>query len=171
MPSVLLHSVVKVKQSERLVFAVHLSDDKVVFMSIDQAALAGDDYQVVVVNAEKFLNLWRAEPTEFHAIHANGNPDVWPHSRKFPLANAGFSKGQADPVPLADVSCDIAENGSGYVFFTNGITRTTWLLAHGCKEFPVLCPMPGAKILQQLAASGSYKMLSVKEAHHEFSAV
>lgn len=170
MPSVMPHSIVKVKQSERLVFAVPLPTDKVVYMSIDQAALAGNDHQVVIVEAEKFLNLWRAEPTGFHATLANGNPDVWPHSQKFHLADAGFSKGLANPVPLADVSCDISESGSGYVFFSNGITRTTWLLAHGCQEFPILSPMPGATILQRFAAAAGYKMLSVRSAKHELFA-
>ncbi|MFC0134355.1 plasmid fertility inhibition factor family protein [Massilia eurypsychrophila] len=43
--------------------------------------------------------------------------------------------------------------GRYYLNFTNGITRTIYLLANGVKQFPVLCERHSAELLVQLAGS------------------
>jgi hypothetical protein len=81
----------------------------------------------------------------------------------------GFSYGIDNPVPLAFVSHGTATRTNvshkflwfgkqelleqfHYVGFTNGVTRTIWLLSQGCKAFPIECEMPGAIELHRIAA-------------------
>ncbi|MBI5936608.1 MAG: hypothetical protein HY850_02040 [Betaproteobacteria bacterium] len=128
-----------------------------------------DKSGIVIVDSEKFLELWRNEPYSIHSAEANGNPQLWPQDRKYELAAKGFSHGQGNPVPLAYVSHGVATRAIvSYKFlwfgknvhyeefhhigFTNGITRTIWLLSQGCTAFPIECEMPGARQLHQTAA-------------------
>jgi len=114
-----------------------------VFMRMDNPC--SSNAQLVVVDAMKFWELWRRciNPIE-HPI-ANANPKIWLHDKKIHLAEDGFSRGRDNPVPLANVAFQ-----NGYVTVSD-ITRTIWLLAHGCKAFPVECDLPGEAMLQQLA--------------------
>jgi len=38
-----------------------------------------------------------------------------------------------------------------YIGFTDGVTRTIWLLAYGAKCFPVMCRTENAELLQLMA--------------------
>jgi hypothetical protein len=58
---------------------------------------------VVIVDAKKFLALWRAGPEGLQRDIANGNPETWRHDRRFIDATDGFSYGFKNPVPLAQV--------------------------------------------------------------------
>jgi len=57
--------------------------------------------------------------------------------RKFAGAEEGFRVSQSNPVPLAEVGFSDREGRA--VGFTNGITRTMWLLVQGASSFPVEC--------------------------------
>lgn len=59
-----------------------------------------------------------------------------PTDRKFNRAESGFSFGINNPVPLALISAGCVA-GNECIAFTNGVTRTKWLLANGAKSFPV----------------------------------
>jgi hypothetical protein len=152
-----------------IVFTVPLPNREPVFMSLKVTPYNNDKRGVVIVDAEKFLRLWRNEPYSVHGTEAHGNPQTWPKDRKYAAAEKGFSYGQDNPVPLAYVSYGVetrtvvsykflwfgrAERREqfSYVAFTNGITRTIWLLTQGCKHFPVECEMPGACALHRVAS-------------------
>ncbi|WP_367899679.1 hypothetical protein [Xanthomonas oryzae] len=55
---------------------------------------------------------------------------------KYQYAVGGFSHGRDNPVPLAEVDA-WREGGKVRVGFTNGITRTFWLIANRAPAFPV----------------------------------
>ncbi|WP_215730294.1 plasmid fertility inhibition factor family protein [Alkalispirochaeta alkalica] len=149
-------------------------------MSMKITEYNNDKSGVVIVDAEKFLGLWRNEPYSIHSAEANGNPQTWPNDRKYGAAAEGFSFGHDNPVPLAYVSHDIATRtivsykflwfGKSvryekfhHVGFTNGVTRTIWLLTQGCMAFPIECEMPGARELHRVAAAPNTHFYTVDE--------
>ncbi|WP_123103016.1 plasmid fertility inhibition factor family protein [Acidithiobacillus sulfuriphilus] len=150
--------------SRFLIFSVPLPNHPPVFMSMKVTEYNSDKSGVVIVDSEKFLQLWRNEPYSIHREQANGNPETWPNDYKYLAAAKGFSHGYDNPVPLAHVShgkgtrtivsykflwfgrCERQEQFH-HVGFTNGVTRTIWLLSQGCAAFPIECEMPGAREL------------------------
>lgn len=163
-----LHTVARITGKRRVVFRISTATRGDVFMSV---ADPSDRRAVVEVDASRFLELWR-QPYSSHPEVANCSPKDWPSDYKFHHAEAGFSKGEWNPVPLATVSCAVYveqvkkmksqylgirryiewEEGSrsNFLGFTNGITRTIWLLAAGARVFPVECGAEHAALLQQL---------------------
>jgi len=142
-----------------------------VFMRAELPNYNADRKAVVEVDAERFLALWR-QPLSSHIDIAKGDPDTWPTDYKYKWAEEGFASGAENPVPLAEVSCGratsnltenrrhllfltkqvvIARKGDPWLGFTNGITRTIWLLANGATVFPVECALDEAPELQELA--------------------
>ena len=144
----------------QIVFEVPLASNTNVYMRIDHRGALEHERSVVIVDALRFLALWKLEPYNFNSELSRGNPDTWKSDRKFSHAEQGFSKGVTDPVPLANVVCNphiehdamyekkyifvkklvgYKEREFDYVDFNNGITRTIWLLTHGAPYFPVEC--------------------------------
>lgn len=123
--------------------------------------------KTVIVEAERFLMLWQRHP------HAEAPPDREScfGDYKFKDAEAGFARGIASPVPLADVvvmDTTIFRSEPPWwkrllvrgpseprwgVRFTNSITRTKYLLAHGASSFPVSCEVASARLLESLAGT------------------
>lgn len=171
----------------RVVFTVPLADDSHVYMEVYRSQNLPFDNAfdkqrfVVIVDTEKFLALWKAEPNPTHPEIAHGNPASWQQDSKFPQADAGFREGFCNPVPLAKVSCEYrAERVSfqrkffffidtithppfHYLNIENGVTRTIWLLAHGCKTFPVECDLRSAHPLHELAGVPGTNIATVAE--------
>ena len=152
------------------------SSNKVLMRVIEPDAHA-DSIKVVIVNAEKFHAAWRRGVTKnnVHFEVANGNAQSWKMDRKYKLAEAGFLEQSINPdnqpVKLALVGCILAEPKKTFthrikcmigikpkkeenyqVGFSDGITRTIWLIANGYEEFPVKC-QNGEDLL--LAAAGA----------------
>jgi len=149
-----------------------------VFMYEELSSYMNSERAVVEVDAEKFLNLWR-QPFSSHPEVANGTPQTWPNDSKFHWPDEHFMEGLKNPVPLAQVSCrmvarqnplsqrkfglfksleSIETIQSPSVHFTDGVTRTIWLLTFGAERFPVECPVEDAPLLQKLAgvSGGSF---------------
>ena len=162
------------------IFSVSLADRKPVFMSVDETPYENEHRGVVMVDARKFLKLWRADPYKHHQEIATGNPQTWRQDRKFTAAAEGFSEGFANPVPLPEVEYTEVKQTSvsykclrfgrheqtryvRYVSFINGITRTIWLLSHGCSAFPVECPMSSALKLHRAASVVGTRVFSVRD--------
>jgi len=144
-----------------------------------------EDFSVVEVNAGHFLELWRNDAYEPHRAVAQGNPETWIRDDKFHDAEAGFAHGEVSPVPLALVNCAIRNEAKNvwkrryvffreyagqqvvkrvpYITFTNGVTRTIWLLTYGAKCFPVMCKTENADLLQLMAGLPDGKSQTVKE--------
>lgn len=142
------------------------------FMRVDRTNYLNEERAVVEVDTKRFFALWRKEPSSLHAALSHGNQQTWRADRKFSEAAKGFSKGEDNPVPLADVTCYVAtrrepivekkwlffrtivgwnESPTPYVAFSNGVTRTIWLAAHEAECFPVECHVREADRLQELA--------------------
>ena len=133
--------------SAHFLYQINLANDSRVYMRLLDTNYSREDQFVVIVESNRFLQLWRNSDYGAHKDVAHGNPESWQRDYKFKDAEEGFSKGIVNPVPLADVSCYLDTRQTFFrgvqkkwcVGFTNGITRTIYLLTHGAKSFPVLC--------------------------------
>ena len=158
------------------IFSVPLADREPVFMCVYETPYENENRGVVMVDARKFLRLWRAQPDGLHREIAQGNPDIWRQDRKFPAAAEGF----ANPVPLPEVGYAEEKQTSvsykflrfgrheqtqhfRYLSFINGITRTIWLLSHVCSAFPVECPMSSAPKLHRAASVAGTRVFTVRD--------
>ena len=151
-----------------LLFAVSLGNATRVHMSVIPAKYRVTGDRVVVVRADKFLALWRSDPRDSHRTLSHGTPESWRQYYKYQRAAEGFARGATDPVPLAEVSCEVdprptkQSSAVAYALFSNGITRTIWLLSHGCEAFPVLSPPPDADLLHESAGLSAYTFNELK---------
>ena len=99
---------------------------------------------VVMVDAEAFYRVWLRSsppmmPESFPRPRACLIRARMPADYKYARAVAGFSAADRhNPVPLA--LCDVTRNRSGRVKigFTNGVTRTLWLLYNRVPAFPLM---------------------------------
>jgi hypothetical protein len=138
----------------QIVFTIPLPNKDPVFMSTKISDYGLENSGLVVVDAQKFLRLWRAHPKRLHEKLANGNLETWPRDDNFSFAVDGFAEGPKNPVPLAEVRYENDE--AEFVTFINGITRTIWLLTHGCVAFPVKCSASFAgELFASAAADGA----------------
>lgn len=138
-----------------VVFEVLISKGRTVYMSASETNYENDNRAIVIVNAKKFLDLWKNDPHSEHHKIANGNPATWRRDKKYLDAERGFGYGESNPVPLANASFFEANpivSSRQYIRFTNGVTRTIWLLTNDCLEFPVECSLSGG-------AEGLYKAI------------
>ncbi|HGO6074580.1 TPA: hypothetical protein ACK3Q6_004431 [Burkholderia cepacia] len=170
------HKRAAIDHSISAVFRVPTGDAGNVFMRVDRTNYENDKRAVVEVRADRFLELWRQDPFGPHAELANGNPSTWINDRKYAQAVDGFAHGETNPVPLAEINVghhaeEVVTHGprrwlglrrgeprvdttsTHYVTFTNGITRTIYLLANKAEVFPVTCPLQDAELLHRLAGS------------------
>jgi hypothetical protein len=144
---------------ETAVYEVKLPRGGSVFMSVERTNYMNDQRTVVIVDAERFLEVWRTSAkiypytTEQIALQS---PAEWKTDYKYNHAVDGFSRGESNPVPLAKlwVTPDQGAGKPQQIGFTNGITRTIWLLANGAKSFPIECNTESAAMLHALAGSG-----------------
>jgi hypothetical protein len=156
----------------------------VVYMSVSRTNYLNDERAVVEVDRARFFELWKAEPNSIHRAQAHGNEASWRSDRKLHHTDKGFSFGESNPVPLADVGCAIAmkrepvmssflffferkvgerEIETPHVGFTNGVTRTIWLAAHGADCFPVECDLRSAPLLHSLAGTAGSSWITVEK--------
>jgi len=162
------------------IFSVTLRDREPVFMSVEETPYGNEKRGVVIVDAGKFLQLWRADPYKHHQEIAEGNPDTWRQDYKFKYAVKGFSYGFKNPVPLPEIGYveeDILSvtykflrfgrqehiRRARFVSFLDGITRTIWLLSHRCEAIPVECPMSSAHNLHRKAAVAGTQVFTVRD--------
>jgi hypothetical protein len=161
------------------IFSVPLADRKPVFMRVDETPYENENRGVVIVDARKFLKLWRAHRPGLQREIAR-NPDTWCQDYRYPAAAKGFSHGFKNPVPLAWVAYTEWDHTAvsykflwfgrqeqtehfRYVTFINGIARTIWLLSHGCSAFPVECRMSSAHQLHRAAALKGTRLFTVRD--------
>ncbi|MEI8620031.1 hypothetical protein P4S66_03705 [Pseudoalteromonas sp. B129b] len=165
--------IIHCKAGNKITFEIPISNDRKVYMSVEKSNYCNDERCVVLVESNKLLELWRNEPYSIHREQSMGNPTTWSHDRKYGQAKRGFSFGIENPVPLADVTCGeatknhpiykrkfllfktligIEKEQIEYVAFTNGITRTIWLLANQAPFFPVECEAKNGS--ERLASAG-----------------
>jgi hypothetical protein len=156
-----------------IVMSVHT--DLGEFKMVNRRDFSSQDSSIVWVEAEKFLKLWRNEDYGIHEDVSHGTPETWRKDYKFHEAERGFKSAlnnPNNPVPLAHISCNehLLENPiyakrlfffrritgytkqrNVYVSYIDGITRSIWLMANGCKEFPIQCLKNESDLLHQHA--------------------
>lgn len=133
-----------------------------VYMRIDQTAYRNEHRAVVVVDAEKFVKAWQAAPYHREPL-AFTDESGWRKDYKFDRAEQGFAHGIENPVPLAFIGVFTSENAPIGVGFTNGITRTIWLLANGAKAFPIECSIDEAHALHADAGVPDIPVVTVHD--------
>lgn len=134
------------------VWSIPLNDGGRAFVSASRYPYLNDEIYVVEVDADRFYYHWLKSTLE------RGGECVpvqeMPGDRKYRQAEEGFAEGRKNPVPLAEVNA-YETGGMDYVGFTNGVTRSFWLLAHGAKSFPVETHgIESARKLHELAGTG-----------------
>jgi hypothetical protein len=134
----------------RLLWCLPVPGKPDAFMRLD-AGQADHDRFVVPVNAKAFNRLWLAG-----GLNSPDRPDGcllrkdMTSDSKYRHAVDGFAAGRASPVPLANVGIERGPTPS--VRFTDGVTRTLWLLANNVAAFPVvIAGEDNAKALAKLA--------------------
>lgn len=165
-----LHKVINDPLGKEVIFRITTRERGDVFMCTEGAN--NHDISVVEVDAKKLLSLWQKEPNSHTPELLHGDPVKWKQDYKFHHAESGFSGGEKNPVPLAEIGCNThkewiaiyrrkflffrafmgyRQEQFNYVSFSDGITRTIWLLAHGADIFPVECSTTEAPLLQHCA--------------------
>ena len=90
---------------------------------------------ITYVDTENFYYHWlrsRLSSLDGHCVPRSQMPD----DDKYQYAIEGFADGRSNPVPLAIVNAKNWE-GTPHISFTDGITRTFFLIAHRVETFPV----------------------------------
>ena len=165
------------------VFRVPTAKRGDVFLCVRRTNYLNDERTVVEVDAMRFLDLWR-QPYSSHEDVAHRTPETWPRDYKFHEAESGFSGGESNPVPLARVGCyrQVIERAvwqrkfwffqrfAGVEIthfptlgFSDGVTRTIWLLTAGATVFPVECPQRDAAFLQEMAGVAGGSIQTVEQ--------
>ncbi|WP_257820212.1 plasmid fertility inhibition factor family protein [Burkholderia glumae] len=148
---------------------------------------------VVEVDAERFVSVWRLEGSSHtdiarqsvdgwkrdykFASARDGFARGWVNP--VPLASVSASlqrdKTLIPPLrpthgmlpwfrrPVGHAGIDPATASAPCLGFTNGITRTIWLLAHGAERFPVSCTADDAVLLHQLAGAEGTEPHAVRD--------
>lgn len=106
-------------------------------MSIEAGHVDYDRF-VVPVHAAAFYRAWLAGGLQ-SSKRWDGCllPSELATDYKYRHAVAGFAHGEQNPVPLARVGA-CYHKGTVKIGFTDGITRTFWLLANNAAAFPVM---------------------------------
>jgi len=79
-----------VKNMERhLIFSVQLGNMDIVYMRAELSPI----YGVVVVDAQKFYELWKYERSQIDSkSYSHGNNEVWKELERYKYAEYGFQK-------------------------------------------------------------------------------
>jgi hypothetical protein len=178
------HSIQKIHLNTSAVFEIQLQNHENVYMSVSKSNYMNDERCVVVVDAKKFLRLWRNNPYKKHSDISKGNIETWQNDSKYHYAVEGFSHGINNPVPVAEIVYQEHTNSTpvyrrkylilkelvkveevifDYVVFRNGITRTIWLLVNGAEYFPVECPIKSAGRLAEIASYAGNEYRTVEQ--------
>jgi hypothetical protein len=128
------------KETDSAVWKIHVPNQPPRSMRLGHVP-ADSGQHVVLVDADRFYRAWLNRPMPVNDLHGTDGCPLradMPKDRKYASAVEGFDLEARTAVPLANVHCQRAENGEPRIMFTNGITRTYWLLANQAESFPVL---------------------------------
>lgn len=120
-----------------IVWRIPVDGGKDVHMTLKGMEWGYDPY-VVPVYAKRFYRVWlrRGVVSEKQPDAPALRRDI-PQHRKYRWAEQGFAAAdQSNPVPLARVHACATDRGGSFAF-TDGVTRTLWLIANGAKAFPL----------------------------------
>lgn len=112
---------------EFAVFSIPIKNGGVAYMKQSLAPTISESY-VVIADRMRFESVWFKGGDKTVPELARGTVSTWKNDYKYSKADEGFSIGLCNPVPLAQMKANALYPR---VAFTNGITRTIWLLANG----------------------------------------
>lgn len=152
---------------DKYVCDIPLRGGTLVHMRLDSEL--GTDQAVVVCDPNHFLAMWKLSGRRPEVLACEGN---WARDYKFDEAAKGFAQGADNPVPLARVTfrweistANFLTSRLGrwrkvfeakpFLDYSNGITRTIWLLHNGARYFPVKCHRDEAPALHKAVGIGS----------------
>ena len=146
------------------IYSIETTKAETVYMRVNRSDCFDDQRGVVIVDAKKLLAAWRAYPFYKEPVSFMDEKG-WRQDYKFKSAEDGFSHGIENPVPLADIGVHPprGEDGVTSVAFTNGITRTIWLLANGASAFPIECHTNEAAALHAAAGIKEFPACTVAD--------
>ncbi len=117
--------------SRDLIWEIELAEDKTAYMQFEEGVSSCQ--HIVYIDTEKFYYHWLQSTDGFHKCPVRTK---MPLDRKYAGAETVFSHGRENPVLLADPVINFTGNEFS-ISFSNGITRTMWLIANGAKSFPI----------------------------------
>jgi len=121
-----------------IVYRIYLKQSSV-YMRADETQDENHNRYIAIVDTNKFYKEWTGKTAKDCVI-----ADEF-ECKKYVNAIDGFSRGITNPVPLAETGCY-----NNKISFTNGITRTKWLILNGASCFPVECSERSAKCFQSI---------------------
>ena len=148
--------------SQKIVFSITLENNKTAYMVCERKNYLNEERGIVVLDAKKFLTLWKAEPNPIAPELSKGTRSDWVNDRKYPDTELGFQQGQNNPVPLAKIVFNESTK-EPYISVNDGITRIIWLLANGATAFPVECNVGEAEKLSFSAGLNQGEYLVVAD--------
>lgn len=156
------YKLARVNYARSAIFCIPSVDGNV-FMCVNRTNALNEERYVVEVDTHRFLSLWRNTTDSNHAAIARGNSVAWKQDRKLLEAKAGFAQGEANPVPLAEVSCFL-DTKKIRINIVNGVTRTIYLMVVQVEKFPVECMgIKQARLLQEFAGLPNGHFKTVEE--------
>ncbi len=176
--------------SRKAIFRIPTATREDVYMCVKRTNYCNDERYVVEVDAKRFLAVWRQSPRfrddwSEPAYDKNGKGAKGWFARKYSEAEEGFLLGIENPVPLAHPHCNQdhervpiysrnffglkridhyeERDGRPHIAFTDGITRTLWLLHNGAQAFPVECDPDTAQRMQECAGLPGGRCITVDQ--------
>ena len=150
------------KDTNEVVFTILTDNDNPVYMRCIRSYAMNTERAIVILDSKKFLSNWKNDPNPVAPELSKGTRDTWINDRKYPDAALGFKQGVNNPVPLAKIVFHESLHSS-YINFTDGITRTIWLLSNGVTAFPVECSTQEAEKLSLAAGFNPGEYLIVTD--------
>lgn len=135
------------------VWRVSIPNHEPRFMSVRSGAV-NHEFFVVHLDAERFYHAWFKASPRIPRRRCSDCICRFQMSAdyKYKWAVDGFSHGVNNPGPLAESGAHVDAGGRLCLGFTNGVTRTYWLLENHCPAFPVkVCGGDSAHLLHQTA--------------------
>ncbi|HIF9170109.1 TPA: plasmid fertility inhibition factor family protein [Photobacterium damselae] len=122
--------------SQYIVFTLSLPDGREVYMR-EALNHHEDSGFIVFVDSARFESVWFKCAGEYspHLHLARGTKQHRMDDDKFGNADDAFLLSKDSPVKLAFLSVNSYQIPN--ISFTDGVTRTVWLLAHGASCFPI----------------------------------
>lgn len=120
----------------------------------------GANRAVVEVDAARFLAAWR-HPRSSHPEVAHRTVAEWRQDYKYVSINDAFQCSKACPLALPELG--LRSRTEPCIGFTDGVTRTLWLLANGAHVFPVTCSLSAAATPHAVAGAPGSRFLSVAQ--------
>lgn len=120
-----------------VVWRVPVADQTDRFMSARSSCLNREKF-VVQVDTELFYQMWLAGSSAWgkrESVDCVLRAGM-PADHKYEHSADGFSHGLKNPVPLAEAGA-WRHNGKARIGFSNGITRTFWLIVNRAPAFPI----------------------------------